>query len=328
MDIHFFEQLERDAVIDKESLANVQLHEEHKLFSVHWELTTLLSLGILLFCTGAGIFIYKNIDSIGHITIVGLIAVLMVSCFVYCFRKANRYSNEKVESPNIWYDYVLLLGSLLLITFIGYIQFQFHFFGDRWGLATFVPVIVLFSCAYYFDHLGVLSLAITNLAAWIGITVSPMQLLSHNDFGNENIIYSGILVSILLLGLTALSLHRNIKAHFAPTYKNFGIHLCFVSILAAVFHFESIYFLWFLLLAAVSAYQWVQAVRHRSFYFLLVTILYFYIGLSYVILRALISSHSGEANIYIAMLYVIFSSAGLIGLLIHYNKKLHRHDSL
>jgi hypothetical protein len=70
----------------------------------------------------------------------------------------------------IWPDYILLLGCLLLLILIAYLQFQYNVFGNRYGLATFIPMVLLFISAYYFDHIGVLTMAITNLAAWAGIT--------------------------------------------------------------------------------------------------------------------------------------------------------------
>jgi hypothetical protein len=66
----------------------------------------------------------------------------------------------------------------LFLTFVGYLQFEYNVFGNKWGLATFIPMVLLFMSAYYFDDLGVLSIAIVNLATWVGITVTPLQLLS------------------------------------------------------------------------------------------------------------------------------------------------------
>ena len=53
-------------------------------------------------------------------------------------------------------------------------------------------MVVLFFCAYFFDHIGILSLAITNLAAWVGIVVTPAEILKSNDFNSVTIIYTGL----------------------------------------------------------------------------------------------------------------------------------------
>ena len=96
-------------------------------------------------------------------------------------------------------DYVLLVGCLLFTHALGYIQFEYNVFGNRWGLAVFIPMVILFITAYYFDHLGVLSLAITNLAAWAGISVTPMKILKENDFNNTHVMYAGLVVGGMLL---------------------------------------------------------------------------------------------------------------------------------
>lgn len=141
-----------------------QIQREQPL-SVHWDLRSFLYLGVLLATTATGILIYKNIDTIGHDMLLVTIAILVVGCFTYCFKKSNGYQHTKVKGQVIWQDYILLVGCLLLLTIVGYAQFQYDLFGSRWGLALFIPMVLLFISAYYFDHPGVLSLAITSLAA-------------------------------------------------------------------------------------------------------------------------------------------------------------------
>ena len=217
-----------------------------------------------------------------------IIAAVCVACFGYCIKNSKGYSNKKMESPNIWFDYVLLLGCLLLLTFTGYIQFEYNVFGNRWGLALFIPMVFLFIAAYYFDHLGVLSLAITNLAAWAGISVTPLKILKENDFNDPHIMYAGLVTGAMLVAASFVSQYKNIKAHFAFTYKNFGAHILFISLLALMFYFENIYLVWFIVLAAVSFLFFKNAVKENSFYFLVITLLYAYIGLSYVVIELLL----------------------------------------
>ncbi|MDQ6845690.1 MAG: hypothetical protein M3Z92_15310 [Bacteroidota bacterium] len=203
----------------------------------------MLYIGIVLVTSALGILIYKNINTIGHDLIIVTIALLGTVCFWYSFKNTKGYSREKVMSVTIWFDYILLLGCLLLLTFIGYLQFEYHVLGNHWGLSTFIPMVLLFAAAYYFDHLGVLSLAIVNLATWVGITVTPMQMLAGNDFGSEKLIYSGLVLGGLLIAVAVASSIKNIKAHFYFTYMNFGCHILLVSLLAAMFHFENTYIL-------------------------------------------------------------------------------------
>ncbi len=315
MDIHLFEQLYQAGFIKSDAVEKIKEQESKRLVPIGKELKTILSLGILLFSSGLGILVYKNINTIGHAVIISLIGILMMVCLVYCYKKSAPFSLLRVSSPNMWFDYILVLGSLLMLTFVGYIQYQYHLFGASWNLAAFVPVVFLFGFAYYFDNIVVLSMAITNFGAWVGISVSPANLLSANDFSNDNVIYSGIALGVLFQVLSYYSLVRDIKAHFAYTYKNFGIHLLFISLLAGMFHFDGFYLVFFLVLAVAFYFQYVQSIKERSYYFLLFTLIYGYIGLSYVVVRMF-----GNVDLWgILFYYFILSGFGLLYLL----RKLH-----
>ncbi|MEP7319898.1 MAG: DUF2157 domain-containing protein [Panacibacter sp.] len=327
MDIKLFEKLFQQQLVSDTELAKIKTQEQEPV-SVHWDMRTLLYLGILLLTTGIGIIVYKNIDTIGHDVIVAVIAVACAVCFAYCLKNAKGYSNKKIESVNIWFDYVLLLGCLLLLTFIAYIQFQYYVFGNRLGMATFIPMVLLFIAAYYFDHLGVLSLAITNLAAWAGISATPLQILEDNDFNDEQIIYTGLVLGSGLVAFSFFTKARKIKAHFEFTYKNFGVHILSISCLAAMFYFESMYLIWFVVLAAIGFSFFKNALKENSFYFLVITMLYTYIGLCYVVIQLMFLAGDGMGAVYLGLLYFIASGFGLIRLFIHYNKIIKKNDGI
>jgi Predicted membrane protein (DUF2157) len=317
------EKLFAEGLLTDSSKQKLKEYEDKRLFSVYWELKTILYLGVLLLSGGLGILVYKNIDSIGHQAILFFIALISIAGFVYCYKTKLPFSTGKVAAPNSFFDYILLLACLTFITFIGYLQYQYHFFGDRFGLVTFVPMLVLFFTAYFFDHLGILSLAITNLAAWAGIAVTPVQILKENNFNNGTIIITAIVLGIGLIATARVSRLRNMKSHFAFSYTNFGVHLLFIATLAGLFEFENIYLLWFLLLVGIAFYFYKEAMRSKSFYLLLVLTLYGYIGLSYVIMRLLFYTASADiGGVYLAFLYFIGSAVGLILFLIRMNKKI------
>ena len=185
-------------------------------------------------------------------------------------------------------------------------------------------MVVLFFCAYYFDHLGVLGLAITSLAAWAGITVTPTRILRENDFNSTTIIYTGLLLGIALVLAGIATQKTKIKKHFEFSYSNFGTHIFFISCLAAMFNFDRVYLLWFALLAAACWFYYRKAVAEKSFYYILLLTLYGYIGLGYVIIRLLFYTDMGNETdgIYLALIYFIASAVGLILFLISMNKKL------
>jgi hypothetical protein len=323
MDTKLFGKLKEDGLISDVSFERIKAANDNKLFSLHWEITTILYLGVLLLATGLGILVYKNIDTIGHQVILIFIALVSTGGFIYCFKKKQPYSAAKVQSPDVGFDYILLLSCLTFITFIGYLQYQYHFFGDRYGMVTFIPMVVLFFCAYFFDHLGILSLAITNLCAWAGITVTPLEILKVNDFNSSSIIIAAIILGAGLVIAGVLTRRQQLKPHFAFTYTNFGMHLLFIGILAAMFEFNQFYLLWFIALTAVAYFFYKEAFRLKSFYLVLILTLYEYTGISYVVIDLLFDKLNGDiGSVYLACFYFIGTAVALILFLIRMNKKI------
>ncbi len=141
-------------------------------------------LGVLLLTGGLGILVYKHIDTIGHQAVLAFIALVTAGSFFYCYRKRSPFSwSGKSRSPIPSLIISCSWVCLSLLIFLGYLQYQYDVFGDHYGSATFIPMVILFFAAYYFDHLGALSLAITNLAAWAGIASHhPLSILKDGNF--------------------------------------------------------------------------------------------------------------------------------------------------
>lgn len=325
MNISSFEKLQAQGIIDSTTVTNIKAAESNRNISVHWELRTLLYLGVVLLATGLGILIYKNLDSIGHLAIVVSIAIASLVCFVFAFRQAKNYTNAKMESPSIWYDYVVLLGAMLMITFIGYAQYQFNIFGGRYGMATFVPAVLLFALAYRFDHLGVLSMAITTFAAWAGVSITPLHLLQDNDFSSDRIIIVAILLGAFLIGIAYLTKQKNIKAHFAFTYKNFGFHLMMLGLCAAMVMFEPTWFIWFAVICGIGYFFFKEGEKEKSMYFVSMSTLYVFFAICYAIGRLFMLANMLDAWVLLVIFY-IGAAVGLIVFLMNCNKKLKQED--
>lgn len=327
MDISTFQRLHAEGLISDATLERLKTHQRDKLFSLFWETRWLLYLGVLLLAGGLGIVVYKNIDTIGHQAVLAFIALVTASCFFYCWRKKAPFSWNRVNAPTHVFDYFLLLGCLSLLIFLGYLQYAYDVFGDNYGLATFIPMVILFITAYVFDHLGVLSLAVTNLAAWAGVSITPLALLKGGNFDTPRLIYTGLLLGAVLLAMGHLTEQRRLKAHFGLTYTNFGVHLFFVAALAGLFHFDNSWFAWLLGLLAAAYFCYRQAMARHSFYFVVVIILYGYIGLSDAIIRLLDRTlWRSEGALYLLLMYFIGSAVGIIAGLMRINKHLKAHD--
>jgi len=323
MDTDLYKKLHNEGLISNETLEKIAEKHKNPLFSLHWELKTLLYLGVTLLSTGLGVLIYKNIDTIGHQFILLFIAGICAGCFVYCVKKRNPFSRGKVKSPSSFYDYILLLGCLSLLSFLGYLQVQYQVFGNNYGLATFIPMLILFYVAYEFDHIGVLSMAITNLAIWLGATITPYTMLSNGFNSSDPLIIPYLFLGMLLLAAAYLSERYNFKKHFKFTYHNFGLNISFLALLTGYFSFyeNSLSFLWLITVLILGYILYKDAFRSKSFYFLLLITLYTYVAISTLIVRVLFSMDS-ELAFVIGLLYFIGSAIGLIIALIHLNKKI------
>jgi hypothetical protein len=250
---------------------------------------------------------------------------------LYAHKKKRPFSRHKVLAPNVGWDYVVLLACLLFITFITYLQAQYNVFGTRYGSATFIPLLVLLFSAYYFDHLGVLGLAITNFAAWMGIAITPYEILTANDFNSDTrLIYTGVLLGVILLAAGLLSERYDLKKHFAFTYDNFGVNILFISLLAGMFVIDGYWLLFFLAICGAAAFCYLQSRKRRSFYFMMITALYFYVAASYFVIRVLFLSGTadGVGVFYLCLFYFIGSAVGVVWFLIGQNKKLKADDSI
>jgi Predicted membrane protein (DUF2157) len=320
---HILDDLKSAELIDLEDESRIKNAELKQPFSVHWELKTLLYLGVVLLNIGLGFLIYQNIDTIGHIVIIGLISLLSCGCFFYAARTALPFSWGENKSPTPYFDYAVLLGCLTFLIVEGYLQFQYNVFGTQYSLATFIPMLLFFPVAYYFDHKGVLSMAIVALGAWLGLKITPLELINQLGFlSNKSLVYTGILLGILLALIGFISELKDLKKHFSFTYFNFSIHLFFVSTLTALFYFNNnVLFIPLIILGLIF---WIYyALKTTSFYFFLFSVIYGYIAFTYLIINAL--SHI-NTDITVYFLYLIFSCAGIIILLSNYKNLIKKSN--
>lgn len=313
---HLLQKLLQAELIDSTDAEKIELFESKRPFSLHWELKTLLYLGVLLMNVGLGILIYENIDTIGHVVLILLIGAVSAACFWYAIRHRKPFSMGAVESPTPFYDYILLLGCLTFLIMEGYWQYQYEIFGTRYGLATFIPMVMFFGLAYWLDNRGVLSMGITALATWLGITVTPQHLLRENDFNSTTIIYTGVFLGLLLTLVPFLSERWGLKKHFSLTYLNFGVHILMISTLAGMMALDQSLLFFLLLCVAVGFFLWYARTR-SSLYFLTVSVLYGYIGFTYMLIT---HTESMNFDFMFYLFYFIISCVGVILFLINYKR--------
>src|SRR3989304_110248 len=84
-----------------------------QLVSVRLEIRVLLYVGVLLLTSGVGLLVTERHREIGPWAIAGGIGLAAAACPVWVIRKAAPFSWGAVQSPNVAFHYVLLLGLLL-----------------------------------------------------------------------------------------------------------------------------------------------------------------------------------------------------------------------
>ena len=322
--------LEARGLLPPAQAAAIAEDERTRPFSLHYELRTLLYLGIVLLVGGVGVLIYQHIDSIGHGVLVGAITLLMSASFAYAARHQPAFTWGEAPRTSIAADYLLLLSCLLFLVLEGYLQVQYQLFGNRYGLATVLPAGLFFGLAYRFDHRGVLSMAITALAAWVGVSAAPLAVFTQG-FPTEALSGPGLVLGLVLLvvGLASEWLRR--KPHFAFTYVLLGSNMALLA--AMVRLFDNSGTAWPVLLRALlvallvlgicAALFW-YARRTQSYVFLLLAVSYGYVAFTGVLVIMAQGVGFPEIFFSLAMLYFPLSLIGLVWLLVNSKKILHQ----
>lgn len=315
-------------LFEKELITSDQFEKVKKyrllgIFSLHNELLFLLYISVLLFTSGVGTLIYKNIDSIGHTIILAVILILTIVCFYFSFKKSKGFDKGIVNFENPIYDYLVLLGTILSCTFIGYLQYQYEIFGIDYSLATIVCAIISFSVAYYFDNKSALTIGITALATAIGITVTPKTLL-NNDIYNEAILsYYGLALGILLLIWSEYSNKIDLKKHFDMVFLTYAQQLISICCIAGLI--EDYWFIIVFLFAAVLFYFYKKSIEIHAIFIFVFLLIYGYIGFN-ILLYKLIDSIDFEFFSSIVIMGTPFYLIGSIFLFIWLIKKFNKKE--
>jgi hypothetical protein len=148
-------------------------------FSVFLELNILLYAGILAFIGGLGWTVSTWSQQLGDVAVLTGLSAIFAASFWYCFSRAPAWSPRETPSPSLIFDYVLYLGSLVWSVELAYIEYRFHMLSGQWDLYLLATAVLFFFLAYRFDNRFVLSLALSSLAGWFGLTISHWP--SHQD---------------------------------------------------------------------------------------------------------------------------------------------------
>jgi len=273
------EQWKADGVISPDQHALLAGLSRGEPFSVALELNILLYLGVLSFVGGLGWTISAWSQQLGDVLILTILSALLAACFWYCFSRAPAWSPAETPPPSLAFDYVLYLGSLTWSVELAYIENRFHWLSGQWDFYLLATAAFYFFLAYRFDNRFVLSLALSSLAGWFGLTISHWP--SHQDAVYRQY---AILYSLTVAGAGFILERRGLKAHFFGTYLNIAANVLFWALLSGVFNRQE-YLVWFLGLLAACGASLAWGLKRRQFSFVAYATVYGYVGVSSVLIR-------------------------------------------
>ncbi len=294
---------------------------QRKIFSVYGELRTLLYLGVLLFSTGAGIFIYNNIGQIGHYLSLFVLLAATVGCFWFVTKKQLPFSKSRTESANPYFDYSLLLGCLLVVIDLGYLQFLFGWFTNYVSWLSLFTAVVFFYFAYRQDHLGVLSLGITALASFWGLAISPANFYAFNFFEQPQLHWVAVFFGAGIFAAALLLERFGIKAHFTKTYLNFGVLIGFFGSTSMLFNGSDENYAVAIGQVLAAAILGFYSYKKETVLYMIYAYIFGFIAFTYILVVA-----TKSENLTFWMLYLMAVSFGFVKSIMTVRKRF-KHDS-
>ncbi|MVM35332.1 DUF2157 domain-containing protein [Spirosoma sp. HMF4905] len=317
-------ELNKQGILPPKQQTEIAAIEQKRPFSLHWELRSMLYMGILLLSSGLGLLVYDNFDQIGHGALLAAIALACVGCFYFAWRYRPDWTLKETKSRSTFGDYALILACLLFLTLEGYAQYAYNVFGNRYGLVTLLPALLFLPLAYRFDHRGILGMALTALISWVGVTVRPLELYFKTNFFDQDTVFSAIILALVLIGAALILDRRRIKPHFTYTYLTMAGNLLMVALLGGLFNFDGMR-LWFALGLAVACFALDRYSRQdSSFLFLLMAVVYGYIGTTYLFFHYMDFSSDDPYFWY----FIVTGIALVYYLMNQFTKRIRTNESL
>jgi predicted membrane protein DUF2157 len=237
------------------------------LVSVRFEIRTLLYVGVLLLTSGIGVLVALHQEEIGPLAIAAGIALAAAGSLIWVARRAAPFSWGEIPSPSVAFDYVLLLGLLLVAADLAYVEVQFTVLGPRWAYHLLIVGVLYLLAAYRWDSRTALGLAVATLAAWRGLSVSLVPAMIGPGVAAD-LRASAIALGALYVGAAVLSVRLARKPHFEEVFASTGLLLLLGGLLSGVLDDRQAWSAW--LVAVLLTAGGVMAVAFRlgrSLYF-------------------------------------------------------------
>lgn len=285
-----------------------------ELLSVYAELRALLYAGVLLLTAGAGLLIKQNLDRIGPLAITACLGLGAAAALAWVARVAPPFSWQEVPSPNLAFDYILLLGVLLGAADLAYAEIQFGLLGSHlsWQLLIVAAAAGLAACR--FDSRVVFSLSLSSFAAWRGVSLAGAgaAVWGAANAWRWNAIVCGLLFAGL--GLALDRLRR--KAHFEPVAVHLGCLLALAGIASGMLESGGAGTAWAGALLLAGGALGAAAYRGRRFPLLAYGVVAAYAGLTRLVAKLVVADAAAGC------LWLVASSIVVIGGLLAVHRRM------
>jgi hypothetical protein len=193
--------------------------ERREVFSIRPELRLIAWGGAMLLATAAGIVLKNNLERIGPLALALSMGLAAAVCYAWTWWHRER--------AGLVDEYVLLLGALLVSADAAFIESQFRLFGTAWHRHFLILAVLHGVAAYLYRSRTVLSLALSAVAAWLG--VRGLEGAIDGLFGRDG--YDWALRAMSAAAVVLIWRQLNRREEFAVVFEHFAA----VLLLAAGF---------------------------------------------------------------------------------------------
>jgi Predicted membrane protein (DUF2157) len=219
-------ELQGAGLIDEAAAARAAAVERGSIFSVFEELRFALYAAVAAITAGIGLLVKDNLDRIGPITLIAVLALASAACYTTALRTEWQRKERSIGG-----DYVLLLGALIVSADLGYAESQFHWLGTEWQWYLLILAAFHGVTAYGLRSRLVLCTSIAALAAWFGIECQAAILFNAGGSAVKLGIHAIVCAGTLLVWRAANRRFGG-PATFESVFENFAANIGFWGALA------------------------------------------------------------------------------------------------
>ena len=313
------EDLRRAGVLSAEAAAIVGPVARGERVSVRAELRALFYGGVLLVMAGVSWLVRENLDRLGPVAVATGIGLAALLCLAWAFRVGPAFSRGEVASPNLAFDYVLLLGVLLAAAELAYVEAQFTPLGASWPVHFLLVAALSCALAFRYDSRALFSLGLASVAAWRGVSVSlGAAQLALAGAMPERLRWNALGCGVVF-GLMGAALARSaLKPHFEGVATHIGALLVLGALVSGSGLDRGGELVYTLALLVVATSLAVVAARSRRYSLFVLGTIGGYWALGLLIART-------EPPAELALLLLALSALGLVAGLIR-ARRLFRED--